>query len=195
MVPGASFSRPTSEVVAKWWQTTSRERRSAGSPRRLTTRFDPAAARGIRTGMGSTMRMRGGLAAATHQAVCTAGAVLLVLVVAAASANGDQPNPVEPGEPPVVTVDVSGPVVVGFLWSMTQSGTESDKETIARVKSALDDVAKCLKNDNVNVSVRLEFTRFFRFRGGGSNRDSAQPSSLGGRHPWASRGKSADHLR
>jgi len=100
-----------------------------------------------------------------HQALCTAGAVLVVLLFVAAS-NGDQPNQVEPSEP--VLVDVSGPIVVGFLWAETRSGTESDKETIARLQSALEEVTKCLKDDNVNVSVRMEFTRFFRFRSGGS---------------------------
>jgi len=100
-----------------------------------------------------------------HQALCTTGAVLLVLVVAAAS-TGDQANPAQPGEP-VILVDVSGPVVVGFLWSETQSGTESDKESIAHLQSALDDVAKCLKNEN--VSVRMEFARIFRLRNPGSN--------------------------
>jgi hypothetical protein len=97
-----------------------------------------------------------------YQALCT-GAVLLVLVVAATSI-GDQPNAEQPGEP--VLVNVSGPTVVGFWWSVTQSQSESDKDTIASLQSALKDVANCLKNED--VSIRMEIAHVFRLRSGGS---------------------------
>jgi hypothetical protein len=97
-----------------------------------------------------------------HQALCTAGAVLLVLLVAAAS-TGDQPNPGDKA----VLVDVSGPTVVGFVWSGHPSSIdESDKETIAFLQSALEDVTKCLKNEN--KPVRIEFAHVFRLRSDGS---------------------------
>jgi hypothetical protein len=112
-----------------------------------------------------------------HQASCTAGAVLLVLVAAAAS-TGDQPNPAEQSEP--VLVDVSGPMIVGFLWSGSRSSSESD-EKAAVLQSALEDVAKCLKNEN--VSVRMEFALAFRLRNGGSEETIQiprnQPRSVG----------------
>ena len=96
-----------------------------------------------------------------HQALCTAGAVLLVLLVAAAS-TGDQPNPGDKA----VLVDVSGPTVVGFVWSGHPSSMdENDRETIAFLQSALEDVAKCLKDEK---PVRVEFAHVFRLHSNGS---------------------------
>ena len=63
---------------------------------------------------------------------------------------------------------VSGPIIVGFLWARTRAESESDKETSAHLQSALEDVAKCLKTENVSVSTRLEFAHVFRLRSGGS---------------------------
>ena len=62
-------------------------------------------------------------------------------------------------------VDVSGPTIVGFLWTGDRSESASDKNA-AVLQSALEDVAKCLKNQN--VSVRMEFALNFRLRSGGS---------------------------
>ncbi len=109
-----------------------------------------------------------------YQALCT-GAVLLVLVLAATSI-GDQPNAEQPGEP--VLVNVSGPIVVGFWWSMTQSQSESDKETISLLQSVLEDVAKCLKNED--FSIRMEIAPVFRLRSGGSEETIELPRDYPG---------------
>jgi hypothetical protein len=109
-----------------------------------------------------------------YRALC-ARAVLLVLVVAA-TAIGDQPNAEQPGEP--VLVNVSGPIVVGFWWSINQSEIKSDKERIALFQSAFDDLAKCLKNEN--VSIRTEIARVFRLRSGGSEETIELPHDYPG---------------
>jgi hypothetical protein len=111
------------------------------------------------------------LTAVMRQVLCIAGA-LLVLVVAHAAIS-DQPNPAEPNEP--VVVNVSGPTVVGFLWSGTHSQSESDKETIGILQSALADVAKCLKDQN--VSVRMDFALVFRLRSDGREETVAIPGN------------------
>ena len=110
-----------------------------------------------------------------YQALST-GAVLLVLVVAAPSI-GDQPNSEKPGEP--VLVDVSGPIVVGFWWATNRSEIESDKERITLFQSAFDDLAKCLKNQN--VSVRTEVAHVFRLRSGGSEETIELPREYPGK--------------
>ena len=99
-----------------------------------------------------------------HLIMRTSYALLLVLVLPLSSF-GDQLNPEEPSDP-VVPVEVSGPTVVGFLWSGTRAESESDKEMVARLQSALHDVAKCLETEN--ASVRMEFAHVFRLRSGGS---------------------------
>jgi hypothetical protein len=66
------------------------------------------------------------------------------------------------------TIQVTGPVVVGFFPPVTDSEIENEpgtREGIAHLQFALSDVARCLQG--LPVTVRLELTRVLVFESGG----------------------------
>jgi hypothetical protein len=72
-----------------------------------------------------------------------------------------------PGQGPV-TIDIKGPVVIGFFQPFTQKEEETDdggiREGLAHVRFALEDISKCYTNES--AIYRLDVTRRVTLRDG-----------------------------